>query len=196
MRRTCVMAALGSTPCRGAAGEPWSRAPCGCIRRSQRPKSAAEVRTNGRPPRRGAAGGAVRRWRAGCSARRRAIGKAIAGNASLLLAAGPMPRAGLGRDAAANGFRRPACRPGRRAREAFDGGRSGTRAIHACLEIAAARCFGSPEARAIRRALENPAPKLQRRRGAAGEPRASAAIAECRRVGPLSPEWLRQCRAT
>ena len=151
--------------------------------------SAAEAR-------RGWRRGAAQLARRVLSAQARDIGKAIAGNASLLLAAAPYATSAALTEMLLQMVFRRACfadLDAPRTREAFDGAVDQGRAqLHACLEeIAASALLWFTEARAIRRALEDPAPKLAA--DAAAESREHLQrLLHADALESLSPEWLRQ----
>jgi ATP-dependent helicase HrpA len=140
--------------------------------------------------------GAAQLARSMLSAQARDVGKAIAGNASLLLAAAPHANSAALTDMLLQMVFRRACfadLDAPRTREAFDRAiEQGRAQLHPCLEeIAAGVLLWFTEARAIRRTLEDPGRKL-----------AADAVAESREhlqrllnagaLESLSPEWLRQ----
>jgi ATP-dependent helicase HrpA len=147
---------------------------------------------------------ARRGWRHGApllarrmlSAQARDIGKAIAGNASLLLAAGPYATSAALTEMLLQMVFRRACfadLDAPRTREAFNCAVDQGRAqLHACLEeIAAGALLWFTEARAIRRALDDSAPKPAA--DAAAESREHLQrLLNADALQALSPEWLRQ----
>jgi ATP-dependent helicase HrpA len=126
----------------------------------------------------------------------RDIGKSIAGNASLLLAASPYVRSDAFTEAVLQLVFRRACfgdAEAPRAREAFEKAVDlGRERLHACLdEIAAAALGWFTEARAVRRALDDPRTALladaldesnQHLRG----------LLSAGTLESLAPDWLRQ----
>jgi ATP-dependent helicase HrpA len=130
------------------------------------------------------------------STQARDIGKAIAGNASLLLAAGPYATSAALTEVLLQMVFRRACfadLDAPRTREAFDGAVDQGRAqLHACLEeIAAGALLWFTEARAIRRALDDSAPRLAA--DAAAESREHLQrLLNADALQALYPEWLRQ----
>ncbi len=151
--------------------------------------SAAEAR-------RGWRHGAAQLARRMLSAQARDIGKAIAGNASLLLAAAPYAKSAALTDMLLQMVFRRACfadLDAPRTREAFDRAvEQGRAQLHPCLEeIAAGVMVWFSEARAIRRVLDDPGSRLATE--AAAESREHLQrLLNAGALEALSPEWLRQ----
>jgi ATP-dependent helicase HrpA len=140
--------------------------------------------------------GAAQLARRMLAAQARDLAKAIAGNAPLLLAAGPYAKSVALIDMLLQMIFRRACfadLDAPRTRDAFDRAvEQGRARLHPCLEeIAAGTLLWYSEARAIRRGLENLGPN------AAGDAAAESRehlrqLLSADALQSLSPEWLRQ----
>jgi ATP-dependent helicase HrpA len=151
--------------------------------------SAAEARRSWRQ-------GAVHLARVVLAAQARDLGKTIAGNASLLLAASPYLKSGALIEAVSQLVFRRACfddGEAPRSRQAFDAAVDQGRArLHPCLEETIANALNwFTEARAVRRALDDP-------RTALAPDAVEESHEHLRRLlsagnlESLSPDWLRQ----